>query len=185
MRKEALAAIMVVVVALAFAAGFGAATFAHNTTTQTTSSAGKTITLTTTLTTTASPITVATSAGGWKFRVLLNATTISRGQAIGYSCYLTNTSNHTQTIIVVTPLSNPTVYTQGDQQVWMLDGSEMNSAQSISAGQTLNCHATIPTSELQAGQTYILSSSPGVLTDTNPETFFGQQLQVNATITVG
>jgi hypothetical protein len=87
------------------------------------------------------------SNSDWEFQIQLNATAVTIGQTISFTCYLTNTSGQPQTIIVASPLCNgPTIYTQGGEQVWVFEPSATNAVQTISPGQTLfSYQVNIPT----------------------------------------
>lgn len=138
-----------------------------------------------TVTSPAAPVTLTTSNADWRFEVHLSAVPVSVGQPINYTCYLTNISGQNQTVDLANPISNPSLYTQGGKQVWGWQPSaETNAIEVVPAGETLTLSLNIPTSGLQAGQTYVLSSSPNISTAGNPEVFLGQSLELNATIQI-
>jgi hypothetical protein len=131
------------------------------------------------------PVVLTTSNGNWKFEVQLSSVVVSVGQQISYTCYLTNISGQNQTVVLANPISNPSLYDSAGKQVWGYEPSaETNAVQVVPAGEVFSLTLNIPTSGLQAGQTYVLSSSPNISTDANPEVPFGQNLVLNATIQV-
>jgi len=130
------------------------------------------------------PVTATTSSKDWKFEVDLSSTSVTAGQQISDTCYLTNTSGQNQTVILGNPICGASLYTQGGQQVWVYSPSATNAVQVIPAGMVLTLSFNMQTSELHAGDTYILSSAPNV--DPLPgNSSFGLSLQLNQTITVG
>jgi hypothetical protein len=143
-------------------------------------------TVTETTLTASSAANVTKSDSDWRFMISLNATAIYRGDAISFTCYLTNLSNKTQTVIVASPLCNgPTIETQENGRVWTFEPPAINAAMEIAPGQTISGQrVSIPTSELHPGLAYDVKSYPNVLTVTSPGVFFLQRLQVNATLIV-
>lgn len=171
-RSKCLVAAIVIVVVVVSSTVF-AASYLGKATTTVSSAAGSLL-----------PVTLYRANGDWNFTVSLNRTAVTRGQDIAAVLNLTNVSGQTQSVVIASPLSNPALYTLSGKQVWAWERSATNAVQQISEGQTLSYPISIPTSELQTGETYVLTSSPNILTATNPEVSFGKDLQVNATITV-
>jgi hypothetical protein len=131
------------------------------------------------------PVNLTTSDGDWKFEMQLNSSVVPAEQEIGYTCYLTNISNRTQTIDLANPISDPSLYTQQGREAWSYEPPGVtNAIQAVPPGGVFSLELNIPTSGLQAGEAYTLTSSPNVSSDANPEVFFGQYLQLNATIQV-
>jgi hypothetical protein len=131
------------------------------------------------------PVNLTASNGDWKFEVQLSSVVVSVGQQISFTCFLTNISRQNQTVVLANPVSNPSLYDSAGKQVWGWEPSAAtNAVQVVPAGGVFSLSLSIPTSGLQAGQTYVLSSSPNISTDANPEVSFGQYLELSATIQV-
>jgi len=110
---------------------------------------------------------------------------VAEGQEINYTCYLVNVSGQAQSADLANPLCNPEIDAQGGQTAWAYEPSaETNAIQIVPAGEVLSFSLGIPTSELQAGEAYVLSSFPNIGTVGSPDIGFGQNMQLNQAITM-
>ena len=131
------------------------------------------------------PVNMSASSDVWSLTAQINRTVVTSGQQVSFTFYLQNTNTQNESIQVANPLANPQIYTQQGKLVWTYQQSGSVALQQVAPGEKLYDQVIIPTSELQAGQTYIFTSSPNIYADTSPEaTPIGQYLQVYATITV-
>jgi hypothetical protein len=108
---------------------------------------------------------------------------IRPGQNITIVFMLTNISNQTQKVDIDGPLVLPTIYTQSGTVVWAYQPPSYNEIENVTAGQTISQELVLPTWMLGGGQSYTLSSYPGIGT---PDFVvnIGPSLQLNQTITV-
>jgi hypothetical protein len=176
MRKGVIAALLVV----AMLAGAGAGHFIGT---------SKTITITVTV---ASNQTTPLSRtnGDWVFSIRLQNSLLAMGQEFALSYNLTNISGQPQTIHVVNPLVNPTIYSANGTIVWAWNPTQMNYVTTIpyKAG-NWSAPLDIPTSALSAGQKYVLSVFPFIGTNTTSamavgDYSIGESLMINTTIGV-
>ena len=121
--------------------------------------------------------------GVWNYAVTLTTNQIQQGQNITAIFTLTNFSNQNQTVDVDHPLVLPTIYTQSGTVVWAYPPLSYNEIENVTAGQAMTEQMILPTWMLQAGQSYILSTSPGIGTP-DFAVNIGSHLQLNQTITV-
>ena len=123
--------------------------------------------------------------GVWNYAVTLSSDQITQGEDITALFVLTNFSNQNQTVDVDHPLVLPTIYSQNGTIIWTWTPPSYNDIENITASQALTQQITIPTHLLKAGQTYILSTYPGI-GHVNPGVGpdIGSHLELNQTITI-
>ncbi len=144
-----------------------------------------TVTVTSNHTASPSPVNLTASFDVWTVNAYLDATVASQGQQLNFTFYVENTSTQNESIAVADPLANPEIYSQAGVLVWSYQQSATTAIQQIAPGGRIYGQLLVPTSELQAGQTYIFTSSPNIGTNTSPATIpIGQYLQVYAEITI-
>lgn len=102
------------------------------------------------------------SNGDWNFTASINSSSVPLGQSIRLLTSLTNISPTNQTIApYVEPLINPGVYSSNGTEVWAWNPPQVNWAtMTFPSGQVLSGNVVIPTSQLQAGQTYTIKVVP-------------------------
>jgi hypothetical protein len=120
---------------------------------------------------------------------MLNSTAVTRGQIIAALLNLTNISGQSQTVHVVGPLYNPTVYSPNGTAVWCSCPSEVNFNTNWTNGPGAVQEWDIPTSLLHPGQSYTLNVWPFIGTPTSDtaggwEFLIGEDLMINATFIV-
>ena len=118
--------------------------------------------------------------GVWNYEVTLTTNQIQQGQNIDAIFSLTNFSNETQRIDVAGPLAYPVISSENGTIVWAYQPPSTNAFEDIAAGQSITQNLVLPTGMLSGGQSYTLSSYPGIIT---PD--IGQDLELSQTITVG
>ena len=122
--------------------------------------------------------------GAWSFSVTLSADNIQEGSNILARFTLTNISNQTQTVDIDDPLVNPTIYTQnGQHEIWTWNPPGDNAIENVTAHQSISFNFSLPTASLSGGQSYILSTNPGIGSP-GFTVNIGLHLQLNETITV-
>jgi len=122
--------------------------------------------------------------GSWRYAVTLSAVNIQQGSDITAAFTLTNVSDQTQTVDVVNPLVNPAIYSQNGRQVlWAQNPSEINEIENVTAHQSISLSMVLPAAKLSGGQSYILSTYPGIGSP-GFTVNIGPHLQLNETITV-
>ncbi|MGD0637288.1 MAG: hypothetical protein ABSA72_04540 [Nitrososphaerales archaeon] len=121
--------------------------------------------------------------GAWNYEVTLSTNQIQPDQNITALFTLTNFSNRTQTVDLDEPLVLPTIYAQDGKVVWTWEPPSINEIENITAGQAISEPFTLPTSMLQAGQSYTLTTAPGFSVP-GSSVDISQQLQLSQTITV-
>jgi hypothetical protein len=121
--------------------------------------------------------------GAWNYSASLSASQMSPGQNVTATFTLKNTSNQTQRVDVDNPLVLPTIYSLNGTVVWAFRPPSYNAIENVTASQVLSTQMTLPTYLLKPGQSYVLSTSPGIGTP-GFVVNFGPDLQVNQTITV-
>jgi hypothetical protein len=176
MRKGVIAALLVA----AILAGAGAGYFTGT---------SKTITVTVTV---ASNQTTPLSRtnGDWVFSIRLQNSLLAMGQEFALSYNLTNISGQPQTVHIVNPLVNPTIYSANGTVVWAWNPTQMNYVTTIpSKAGSWSAPLDIPTSALSAGQRYVLSVFPFIGTNTTSamavgDYSIGESLMINTTIGV-
>lgn len=127
------------------------------------------------------PVNLSASFDVWVLTAQLNTTVVTIGEPINFTFYLENTWTQNESISVSFPLANPAIYTQNGKPVWTYEQLGTTAIQQITPGEKFGDQLLIPTTELQAGQSYIFTSSPNIGNDFGP---IGQYLQVYATINV-
>jgi len=128
-----------------------------------------------------SPVTLSASFDVWNLTAHLDRTVVPTGQQLNFTFYVENTYAQNESIAVSFPLANPAIYTQSGKLVWSYEQFGTTAIQLIAPGEKLYEQLSIPTSGLQAGQTYIFTSSPNIASGASP---IGQYLQVYTTITI-
>jgi hypothetical protein len=98
----------------------------------------------------------------WRFTATINATSVHLGQSILLTTKLTNMSPSNQTIApYVNPIINPGVYASNGTEVWAWNPPQVNwPTMTFTSGQVISGAVIIPTSQLQAGQTYTIKVVP-------------------------
>jgi hypothetical protein len=129
------------------------------------------------------PVTWFTTYGGWNYSMTLTSDTIQQDENLTATFQLTNVSNQTQRVDVDDPLVLPTILTQNGKVVWAYQPPSYNEIENVTAGQTLSEQLVLPAWMLTAGQSYIVSTAPGIGTrDFTVD--IGSHLQLNETITI-
>jgi hypothetical protein len=131
--------------------------------------------------------TLTTSNGDWDFSVTFSSLTVPIGQPIDAYVNITNISGQTQRVHEVDPIVNPAVYSENGTEVWAWDPPQINGFYNITAGPGASAGPfVIPTSNLSAGQNYVLSIWPiiGTSATGNADYQIGESLMINATISV-
>lgn len=172
----------------------------------TTVTAAATVTSTSTFTTTATSSssvgTITTHSGpagrvslyrisdGWNFSVTLSGLVVPASQVIEANFTLTNISGKGQIVWEANPLIDPVIYSEQGMPVWASYAFAFNSGANFTApgNQQESNGYKIPTSTLDAGQSYVLSMWPLIDLTTgapsNPEYLLGRSLMINATISI-
>jgi hypothetical protein len=104
------------------------------------------------------------ASASWNFTMSINSTSVTPGHALLLEASLTNTnvegSNATISEFIV-PFINPEVYAASGTVLWQWNPPQTTSTNAaFPGGQTISQSLDIPTSELQAGQTYFLKVIP-------------------------
>jgi hypothetical protein len=129
------------------------------------------------------PVTWFTTYGSWNYSMTLTSDTIQQDENLTATFQLTNVSNQTQRVDVDDPLVLPTILTQNGSVVWAYQPPSYNEIENVTAGQTLSEQLVLPAWMLAAGQSYIVSSAPGIGTrDFTVD--IGSHLQLNEIITI-
>lgn len=188
MRNEIAAIVFVVLIAGSVGVGY----FAGNSNRQTITNAS-TVLLSTTTTVAAIPIQttpLSRTNGDWVFSMRLQNSLLAMGQGFALSYNLTNISGQPQTVHVVNPLINPTIYSANGTVVWAWNPPQINYITTIpyKAG-NWSASLDIPTSALSAGQKYVLSVFPSIGANTTSaveagDYSIGESLMINTTIAV-
>ena len=156
-----------------------------------------TITSTSTQVTTVQTIDLSRSDSNYSFAIRLNGSTFVRGQEISLFYNFTNISGQYQRVQEVNPLVIPVVYNENGSIALFLTPKSFEFSLApnnfLPNGFSLSGKLLIPTSNMAAGQKYVLSVGPliGPFLSSN-ETYgflaryypYGESLMINTTITI-
>ena len=119
---------------------------------------------TSTTTMTVQTIALSRSDGNYSFAIRLNGSTLVKGQEISLFYNLTNISGQYQRVQEVDPLVIPTIYYENESVAWFQlpqrFGLSLCPCDILPNDFSLTANLLIPTSNLSAGQKYILSVGP-------------------------
>jgi hypothetical protein len=117
----------------------------------------------------------------WNFKVVLNPTVVAKGQEINETFSLTNVSGGPLHLGVTSPLCNPAIYTIEGKLLWIYERPEVQAAGDYENGTGPGDSVNVPTSELEPGQNYVLSTFP--LAGVGNQNL-GPYLEINATLEI-
>jgi hypothetical protein len=130
------------------------------------------------------------SNGDWVFSIRLqNSSLLPKGQEVVLFYNLTNISGQPQTVHIVSPLVNPTVYSANGTVAWAWNPLQSNGITTIpSMSGNWSYPIGIPFTVLSAGQKYVLSVYPFIGANTSTavavgDYSIGKSLMINTTIT--
>jgi len=152
---------------------------------------------TSTKTLTVQTVELSRSNGNYSFAIRLNGTTVVKGQELSLFYNLTNISGQYQMVQEDGPLVIPTLYSENGSVAWfkLPQNVELGLCPCghLPSGFSQTGNLLIPTSNLTAGQKYVLSAGPLIGTYTGPNNdiqlipryySIGESLAINATIAV-
>jgi hypothetical protein len=176
MRNGMVAVVLVILIAGSLGIGY----FTGNSNRQT---------ITTTLTVAPNQATpLSRTNGDWVFSIRQQNPLVAMGQVFTFSYNLTNISGQPQTVHVVNPRINPTIYATNGSVVWAWNPPSVNYIATIppKAGNWSEVDFTIPT--LSTGR-YVLSVWPLIGANTTNavavgDYSIGESLMINTTLTV-
>ncbi len=108
------------------------------------------------------PLRLSASGSGWNFTASINSSSVKDGQSILLLTSLTNTSPSNQAIsLYIVPYINPSVYAMNGTELWAWNPPQHTwTSWTVASGQSITGNNVIPTSQLRAGQTYLIKVVP-------------------------
>jgi hypothetical protein len=95
------------------------------------------------------------------FTASISSNSVNRGETILLTTSLTNIGQNETISNFVEPYINPVVYAMNGTQVWAWDPPAVTFPnRTISTGETISQNVSIPTSQLQEGQSYFIEVMP-------------------------
>ncbi len=108
-------------------------------------------------------------SGTWNLTASINSSSVQQGHSVRLSATLTNQGSNETIPEFVEPLFNPAVFAMNGTLVWQLNPPQSTSSNVLfPSGQTISQTMNIPTSKLEAGQTYSLVVVPLNITVASP-----------------
>ena len=122
--------------------------------------------------------------GEWNYTVMLNSTSVERGQTIHLVASLTKVGNGNITIDnFVEPFINPVVYSSNGTELWSWNPPEATYSNLVfPGGQTITQSMDIPALLFQAGYNYQLTVVPDFMTIENNMTTMTLQFAVTTAL---
>ena len=108
------------------------------------------------------PMRISATDGGWNFTVTISSNSVAHGESIRLVANLTNVGISNKTINrFVKPYINPGVYATNGTELWQWNPPQSTWPNvTITSGETVWQDVSIPTSQLPAGQTYLIKVAP-------------------------
>lgn len=119
------------------------------------------------------PLRLSASGSGWNFIASINSSSVEAGQLILLMASLVNTYSSNQTIApYVNPYINPSVYATNGTELWAWNPPQATwPSMTVTSGQDISGKVVIPTSQLHAGQVYLIKVVPLSTQFLSPDNF--------------